>query len=80
MVRCEDLYAGAFDRVEARTSPKVPQRFHPKLLNEKKARALAELAQFRHELLLVGQSRSISARIRRRSRRDHSSSGLFFIS
>ena len=36
MVRMCGIYAGAFDRVEARTRPKVPQRFHPKLLNEKK--------------------------------------------
>ena len=49
MVRMCVIYAGAFDRVEARTRPKVLQRFHPKLLNEKN-RAVAELAQFRHEL------------------------------
>jgi hypothetical protein len=38
--------AGAFDRVEARTRQKVPQRFHPKLLNEKKPELLPSLLKF----------------------------------
>ena len=37
IVRMCGIYAGAFDRVEARTRPQVLQRFHPKLLNEKKS-------------------------------------------
>jgi hypothetical protein len=44
MVRMCGIYAGAFDRIEARTRQKVPQRCHPKLLKEKEGRALAELA------------------------------------
>ena len=43
---CVELYAGAFDRVEARTRQKVPQRFHPKLLNEKKPELLPSLLNF----------------------------------